>query len=153
MSIAAAAKATPLDQPNVNVPVVDPRTGLFTMPEFLRQQRLRNYVVGMGRIIPCLCAGTNVLTLTPNGNAGEDGESPTIEKYVFGDAFLFWAANNSTGAVTGTVVPKTGVLSTIKVYKTNGAAQAGAGDVVQNSVYVAYYAPHLDSNAGGLVLK
>ena len=153
MSIPTAAKPTPIDRPNANIPAVDSKSGHWTIDELQRQTKLRNYVVGGGRIIPCSCAGTNVLTLTPNGHGTEDGESPLLEKYVFGDAYLFWAENNSTGAVTGTVVPKSGTLATLKVYRANGATQAGSGDVVANSVYLAFYAPHLDSNAGGLVIR
>ncbi len=115
--------------------------------------QMRGYVNGAGRIFACSATGTNVITLTPNGHGDEDGTSPTLEGYCFGDAFVFWAENNSTGAVTATVVPKTGTLATIKAYKTNGAAQAGSGDVVANSLYVAWFNPMLDSGNGGLVLK
>lgn len=153
MTIPAAAKPGPIDQPNANIPAVDPDTGLYTLQELQRQQQVRNFVVGMGRIIPCSCTGTNLLTLTPNGHGSQDGESPLLEGLKFGDVFPFWAENTSTGAVTMTVVPKSGILSTLKVYKTNGSAQAGSGDVVQNLFYVAHYVPILDSNAGGFVLK
>ena len=153
MSIPTAAKPTPLDRPNANIPAVDPKSGHWTIDELQRQTKLRNYVVGMGRIIPCFATGTNVITLTPNGSGTEDGEGPLLEGYKFGDAYLFYAENTSTGSVTATVVPKSGSLATLKVYRANGATQAGSGDVVQNSVYIAFYAPHLDSNAGGLVIR
>ena len=160
MSIVSTAKPTPL-------PPLRTISGGFTASDIAGNpasksldisaeaalERMRNYVNGGGRTFACLCTGTNVLTLTPNGHGDEDGVSPLLEGYRFGDAFLFWAQNTSTGAVTGTVVPKSGTLSTLKVYKTNGAAQAGSGDVVANSVYWAVYAPHLDAAAGGLVLK
>lgn len=147
MTIPTDAKPKPLDLPNYNVQAVDPRTGLFTSEELQRQQKLANYINGGGRIIPCSASGTNLITLTPND------ASPLLAGYSFGDAFAFYAAESSTGSVTMTVVPRTGVLATLKAYKTNGAAQAGSGDVVQNSVYIAYYAPHLDASAGGFVLK
>lgn len=109
--------------------------------------RVRDYVNGAGRLIPCSAAGTNIVTLTPND------ASPSLEGYMFGDVFVFWAENNSTGAVTMTVVPKTGSLSTLKAYKTNGSAQAGNGDVVSGLLYFATYHPLLDASAGGFVLK
>lgn len=153
-TIPTAAKPMPIETPNANAPAVEPRTGLYTMQELQRQNKARNYVVGMGRIIPCSCTGTNVLTLTPNGNGSQDGESPLLEgDYKFGDTFLAVAENTSTGAVTATVVPKTGTLPSLKVYKDNGASQAGSGDITQNLLYSFQYAPHLDGNAGGFVRK
>jgi hypothetical protein len=160
VSIPTDAKHTPLDPPNASVPAVDPRTGNYTNPELMRQQKARNYVVGAGRIIPCSCstptspADPNALTLTPNGSGGEDGEGPLLEgDYKFGDVFLFWADATSDGPVTATVVPKKGTLPTLKAYVDAGANQADSGDVVSGSVYMAVYAPHLDTNAGGFVLK
>ncbi len=110
-------------------------------------QSLRDFVNGMNRVIPCSAAGTNVITLTPN-NA-----SPLISKYVDYEVFVFTAANTSTGLVTMTVVPANGSLATIKAFKNNGAAQATTGDIVAGSVYLAIFADHLDSNAGGFVIK
>ena len=154
MSIPTAAKPTPIPLPNANIAPVEPRSGLWTPAELQRQVRLRNYVVGMGRIIPCLCvSSSNVLTLTPNGSGDEDGEGPNIEGYRFGDMYLFVADASSTNSVTGTVVPKSGTLATLKVYKASGATQAGNGDITANNVYMAVYAYHLDSNAGGLVIR
>lgn len=127
--------------------IVDPKTGLST-PYFLQlMQQLRADMLGAGRIIPCSATGTNILTLTPNP------VSPLIQGYRFGDCFPFIAENNSTGAMTGTVVPAVGSLSTLKLYKTNGAAQAGAGDVVAGLLYVAWFVDSLDSANGGFVLK
>ena len=160
MSIVSAAKPTPL-------PPLRTIAGGFAASDIAGNiasksldisaeaayERMRNYVNGGGRTFACLCTGTNVLSLTPNGHGDEDGVSPLLEGYRFGDAFLFWAQNTSTGAVTGTVVPKSGTLATLKVFKTNGAAQAGSGDVIANSLYVAWYIPILDGNVGGLVLK
>lgn len=166
MSIAAAAKHTPLPPlrsigsalstvPSLDFtgkPMSSPRPAEDLAAEGALE-RLRGYVNGGGRIFACMATGTNVITLTPNGHGDEDGVSPLLEGYRFGDGFLFWAQNTSTGSVTATVVPKTGVLTTIKVYKTNGSAQAGSGDVVANSGYIGYFFPHLDAGAGGLILK
>lgn len=148
MSIPTAAKPKPLAPPNDNIPAVDPRSGLYTMPELQRQQTLVNHNNGGGRIIPCSCVSdSNVLTLTPND------ASPLLEGYRFGDMYLFVADANATGAVTGTVVPKTGALSTLKFYITGGAAQAGSGDITAGRVYIGVYVYSLDSNAGGIVIR
>jgi len=148
VTIPTAAKPTPLDPPNANVPAVDPRSGLYTMDELLRQQKVRNYVVGGGRIIPCSCVSlANVLTLTPND------ASPLLEGYRFGDMYLFVADVGSTGAVTGTVVPATGSLATLKFYIDGGASQAGNGDITAGNVYLGVYVYSLDANAGGIAIR
>ncbi len=152
MSIPAAAKHTPISGAQADISYLQ-EGGAFSPRGLSQQDAVRNYVNGGGRIFACMATGTNVITLTPNGHGDEDGVSPLLEGYKFGDAFLFWAAETSTGSVTATIVPKSGALDTLKVYKTAGSAQAGAGDTVQNSVYFLVYAPHLDSNAGGFVLK
>lgn len=154
MSIPADAKPTPLNRALAHWPVVDKATGLYSPQELDRQERARAYVTGMGRIIPCSCSTTsNVLTLTPNGHGTEDGEAPLIEGYRFGDIYLFVADASTTASVTATVVPKTGTLATLKVYITNGAAQAGNGDITSGRVYMGVYAYNLDSNAGGIVIR
>lgn len=153
MTIPSAAKSTPIDPVNAKLPAVDRATGFYTMEEVQRQNKARNYVVGMGRIIPCSCAGTNTLALTPNGSGTEDGEGPLIEGYRFGDVFLFVAAETSTGSVTATVVPKTGTLATLKVYINGGASQAGSGDITQGRVYLGVFVYSLDANAGGIVIR
>ena len=152
MSIPAGAKANPLSSVSSIMPLTD-RNGQPTVQAQGTLEQLRGYINGGGRVFACLAGGTNVISLTPNGHDDEEGVSPTLSGYLFGDAFLFYAANTSTGSVTMTVVPMTGVLGTLKAYKSNGATQAGSGDVVANSLYIAYYVPILDSNAGGFVLK
>jgi len=148
MAISAFAPR-PIDPIIESLIAFDVRSGRPTnkhLVELLRQLRDQN--LGGSRIIPCTATGTNVLVLTPNHPV-----APVIERYNDFDAFAFVAANNSTGAVTATVVPATGTLATIKVYKTNGAAQAGAGDVVAGSFYLAFFVDALDAGAGGFVLK
>ena len=147
MTIAAAAKGTPIPKPNAVVQFVKP-DGTLTAHAMELLNAFREFIVGMNRVTPCNASGTNTITLTPIV-----GACPLIEKYVDHEVFAFTAAETSTGSVTATVVPRTGTLSTLKVYKTNGSAQAGAGDIVQNSVYLLLYADHLDSAAGGFVLK
>lgn len=79
--------------------------------------------------------------------------SPQVKDYYSYWSFAFVASDNSTGAVTATVVPRTGVLDTLKVYKDNGASQAGNGDIIADLFYVLYYVDALDSGNGGFVLK
>ena len=149
MTIPTAAKLTPIPAVNARVSYFGP-DGLPTQEALTLFDRWRAYNLGGGRVIPCDATGTNLITLVPTD------ASPLLEGYRFGDAFLFWAENDSTGSVTAKVQPKstsTYTLATLKVYITNGSAQAGAGDVVASSLYLAYYSPIQDSNAGGFVLK
>ena len=101
----------------------------------------------MNRLTPCNASGKNVITLTPLT------ASPLITGYVDYEIYSFVAAQTSDGSVTGTVVPESGSLATVKFYKTNGSAQAGAGDVVAGSLYLGIYNDALDSGNGGIVLK
>jgi len=146
MTITAAATGTPIAKPSGALRFVD-ENGMLTDHGLQLLTGWREFIVGTNRIIPCNASGTNVITLTPLTSG------PLIEKYVDYEAFAFTAANNSSGDVTATVVPRKGTLATLKVYKTDGAAQATTGDVVANSVYLALYADHLDGGAGGFVLK
>ena len=102
----------------------------------------------MNRITPCnAVTASNVITLTPLES------SPLIEGYRDFEIYGFVADATTSGSVTMTVVPRTGALATLKAYKTNGATQAGSGDVVSGSFYLAVYCDHLDTLAGGFVLK
>ena len=147
MTISTAATATPITKPNSVFPFIDLATGNLSEHGLQVMSQYYNFIVGMNRITPCNATGTNVITLTPLA------ASPLIEGYKDYEIFSFVAANNSTGAVTATVVPKKGALATIKVYVSNGSAQAGAGDVVADSLYLAVYNDALDAGAGGLVIK
>lgn len=147
MSISTDATAAPISKPNGMFPFVDIQTGCLTEHGLKIFNQYYNFIVGMNRITPCNATGTNVITLTPLD------ASPLIEGYKDYEIFAFVAANTSSGSVTGTVVPKKGALATVKVYKTNGSAQAGTGDVVAGSTYLAIYNDALDSGAGGLVIK
>lgn len=146
MTIPAAAIGSPIAKPNGTVAFVDDK-GVLTQSGLQLLSEYRDFIVGMNRVTPCNASGKNLITLTPLT------ASPLIEKYVDYEIFTFRAAQTSDGSVTATVVPKKGALATVKVYKTNGTAQAGSGDVVADAVYMAIYAEHLDSGAGGLVLK
>lgn len=144
--VAVTAIQTPIPKPNEQAPFVD-ANGVLTLHGLTLLTKWHNRMVGTARLIPCEATGTNVITLTPLS------PSPLIEKYDAFDTFVFAAVETSTGSVTATVVPKSGTLATLKVYKTDGAAQAGAGDIVDNSVYFFVFADHLDSANGGFVVK
>lgn len=148
-----AARPTPINSVDAKVAQVDPKTGLPSVSGLRQQDNLRRYVNGAGRIIPCSASTTsNVITLTPND------ASPLLEKYVFGDVFVFWADATTSGSVTAKVVANPGqpgstALAALKVYTAANGAQAGAGSVVSGSLYQAFYVPTLDGNAGGFVLS
>jgi len=147
MTISAAATGTPIPKVNSLVQFVDPKTGVLSEHGNQLLSAWYNFIVGMNRITPCNATGTNVITLTPLDAA------PLIEKYTDFEIYGFTAANTSTGTVTATVVPKKGTLATLKVYKTDGAAQATTNDIVAGSFYWLVYVDSLDTGAGGFVLK
>lgn len=147
MSIATAAKGTPLSRPDGIIPVVDIQTGCWSQRGLQLLNQYYNFMVGMNRLTPCNAAGKNVVTLTPMD------ASPLIEKYVDYEVYTFVAEQTSDASVTMTVVPRDGALATLKAYKTNGAAQAGSGDLVAGSLYFAIYNDALDTAAGGFVIK
>lgn len=146
-AIPNSARPSPLIALHRSLPLVDQKTGFQTQIAQQTLEAWRNYILGMGRIVPCSAAmGSNLITLTPND------ASPSLEGYRFGDCFPFWAPATSTGAVLATVMPKTGALATLNVYVQNGAAQAGSGDLTINLLYLAAYLPISNANAGGFVL-
>jgi hypothetical protein len=147
MTIASAAIPTPIGKPNQVVPVVDIKTGCLTEHGIQLWSQMYNFIVGMNRIIPCNASGTNLITLAPLD------ASPLLKQYADYELFAFVATNTSSGAVTMAVAARDGSLATLKAYKTNGSAQAGSGDVVSGSLYLAIYNDALDAGAGGFVLK
>jgi hypothetical protein len=147
LSISTAATLSPITRPNGQFPFIDMTTGCLSEHGLQVMNQWYNFVVGMNRITPCNATGKNVITLTPLT------ASPLIEKYADYELFAFVAEQTSDASVTATVTPRKGTLDTIKVYKTNGSAQAASGDVVAGSLYLAIYNDALDSGAGGLVIK
>ena len=147
MTIPSASMIEPLSRPSIHVPIVDPDTGLLTQHGAQLLDEYRSFMSGMARVISCDATGTNVISLTPVSTA------PKPKRYNSHDIYVARAAGSSSGVVTATVVPENGTLATLKVYKTNGAAQATTGDVVADSLYLFIYAEHLDGGAGGFVLK
>lgn len=147
MSISADATGSPIKKPLGDFPFTDPDTGKLSEYGLQLLNTWYNFIVGMNRLIPCNAGGANIITLTPLT------ASPLIEKYTDYDVFTFVCLNNTSGPVTMTVVPKNGTLATLKVYKTNGSAQAGNGDITAGLLYFAIYNDALDSGAGGFVIK
>lgn len=148
MTIAAASQQKPLPFLDQGQAIVDPKTGLPTNYFMQLMQAWRGNANGCARIVPCNASGTNLITLTPTHPV-----APVLDRYRDFDVYAFVAAATSTGSVTATVVPASGTLATLKAYKSGGAAQAGSGDVVKDSLYLAIFNDALDSGNGGLVLK
>lgn len=131
------------DRPRANLPFVDPKTGLLTNVGLHNLDQIWQQVAAGFVIVPCVISGTNILTLTPTlATVG----GTTLANYM---TFAGVIANTSTGAVTAIL----GTLPAIKVFKSNGAAQAGAGDLVATSLYLFTYNSALDAAAGGFVAK
>jgi hypothetical protein len=141
------APASPIPRPNSQFPFIDIKTGSLSEHGNQLLSAWYNFIVGMNRTTPCNATGTNVISLTPLD------ASPLISAYVDYEIYSFVAANTTSGAVTMTVVPKSGTLATLKAYVGDGATQANTGDIVAGSLYLAIYNAALDSAAGGFVIK
>ena len=102
-------------------------------------------------ITPCVASSAaNLISLTPLLHE-EGGAS-----YGSGMAFWLLADATSTGLVTARVKrpgSATDYLSTAKVLKSDGAAQATTGDIVSGSGYLFIYDPALDGGAGAFIMK
>ena len=146
MTIPASAAVPPLTNFSQAVAITD-STGKLTQNGIQTLQALVNFLTGMNRIVPCNASGTNVITLTMLQT------SPQIPQYSDFDTFRAVAANTTTGPVTALVATPSGNLATIKVFKTNGSAQAGNGDVTSGLLYDFTFVDSLDSGNGGFVLR
>lgn len=149
MSVSGHAPPT-IDPVVESLLAADPKTGAPSKVLVALLTQLRDYILGSGRIVPCDASGTaNAIVLTPNNPV-----SPIMSGYAEHDGFAFTASASSSASVTASVISRDGnSMGSLKVYKTAGAAQAGNGDVVIGSFYVAFYVSSLDSGNGGLVLK
>jgi hypothetical protein len=131
------------------VPIIDIRTGQFTDYGAMVFEELWRQVVAGFVTVPCIITNAgNFYTL--KARLHKEGAAS------YGDHMIFAGVPTagSTGAVTACVSDAEGnALATVKVYKTNGAAQAGNTDIVANSFYLWCYVAALDGGAGGLVLK
>lgn len=152
MTIPASARPTVPTAANLRIPIIDPKTGAPNPTGINVLTDLLNYIQGSSRLIPCEETGTNVLALV------QLPVSPLISQYNDYDVYQFVAAATSTGLVTADVTvvqgqTVQGTLATLKVFKTNGAAQATTGDVVLGSQYELSYVNSLDGGLGGFVLR
>jgi len=146
VTIPAAAQIPSLLQPAQRNPFVDD-TGLLTNNGWQVLQGTFGFVNGTCRTIPCNASGTNVITLTMLQ------VSPLVQGYYDFDTYRAVAANTTTGTVTASVVTPQGTLGTIKVFKSNGSAQATTGDIVSGLLYDFTYVDSLDGGNGGFVLR
>jgi len=146
VTIPATAYVTPLTSFTQGVAITD-SSGKLTQNGIQTLQQFVLFLNGMNRIIPCNASGVNVITLTMLQT------SPQIQQYNDFDTFRAVAASTTTGAVTALVVTPSGALATLNVYKTNGSAAAGAGDITAGLLYDFTYVDSLNSGAGGFVLR
>ena len=152
MTIPASARPSTPSAANRAINIVDPETGNLTSNGINVLSDMLNYYIGSSRVIPCEETGTNVLALT------QLSISPLIKQYNDYDIYQFVAAATSTGLVTANVTLVSGAvtqgtLATLKVFKTNGAAQATTGDVVLGSQYELTYVDSLNGGLGGFVIR
>lgn len=133
--------------PAARLPFVDPKSGMLTIPALqLLQQHAQALTGGVPAIPSTAAHSSNKFTLTPYSN------SPQFANYFDFQPFHFAAPASSTGPVTATVTPLTGLLDTLKVFKDNGSAQATSGDIQANNIYSLTYHSSLDSGNGGFIL-
>lgn len=147
MTVPVASAVPTLQNPSLQSALVDTKTGNLTQNGYGTLQAVSGFVNGMARIIPCNASGTNIITLTLVA------QTLLVRQYSDFDTFRAVAANTTTGTVTALVATPSGNLGTIKVFKTNGSAQATAGDITANLLYDFTYVDSLDSGNGGLVLR
>lgn len=132
--------------PNSRIQLVDPKTGVLTVPGLQFLQQIWTQIVDTNSITPCTATHTNnQYNLTPFPTP----PSFNLAAYADYEVYSFVAPFTSTGNVTAQV----STLGIINVYKTNGAAQAAAGDIVINSLYLLIYNSNLNTAAGGFVAK
>ena len=146
MTIPASAQDNPLLAPAQRISFVDDN-GILTNNGWQTLQGMYGFVNGTNRVVPCNASGTNVITLTMLSN------SPLVHGYFDFDTFRAVAAATSTGSVTALVATPQGNLGTLKVFKTNGSAQAGAGDITIGLLYDFTFVDSLDSGNGAFVLR
>lgn len=148
MTVSSAATAKGIIPPNGQIPLINPQTGAPSSTGIAFLQQIQSMINGLSPTVTCNATfATNVYTLTPIVPA------PAVPSYLDYWAFAFVAPATSTGLIMATVVPATGTLSTLQVYKNNGATQATSGDIVINMFYLLYYVDSLNSGDGGFVLK
>lgn len=126
------------------------RNGILTPEGFSILNQMWRQIVAGHVIIPVdITFSSNLYTLVPKLH--EEG----AQNYGDHMAFFGKAPAASTGSVTAKVQSASGlkVLPTLKVYKTNGTAQAGNTDIPINTYWLWIYVAALDGGNGGFVLK
>lgn len=146
MTIPAALQVPSLLQPAQRTAFVDDGD-ILTSNGWQTLAGMFNFINGTNRVIPCNATGTNVITLTMLS------VQPLVQGYYDFDTYRAVAANTTTGLVTASVATNSGALATIKVFKTNGSAQATTGDITTGLLYDFTYVNSLDGGNGGLVLR
>lgn len=132
--------------PNPRIQLVDAITGILKYNGLQFLQQVWAAIVNTSQITPCTCTNsTNVYTLTPFPTP------PAFQQQPYADfqMYSFVSNHTSTGLVTALVAG----LATIKVFKTNGSAQATTGDITSGLHYLFTYVSTLDSGNGGFVLR
>lgn len=147
MTIPESAQTNPIVAPNPGLRFTDER-GYLTGPARIALQQIHNFIVSMNRVIPCdAVSDTNVITLTMLSS------QPQVNGYASYDTYGFVADDTSSGDLSAMVITNQGTLSTLNVYKDNGATRASTGDVVLDSQYFLTYVDSLNSGTGGFVLR
>ena len=134
-----------IQPPSRRIQLTD-KEGILTYPGLQFLQQLWAQIVGTNQVLPCSATNTSndyTLTTFPVPPTGQ------VLEYADYIIFTFVSPFTSTGACTANI----NSLGDLNVYKSNGAAQAGAGDIVINSLYFLIYNSNLNSSAGGFVLK
>lgn len=98
--------------------------------------------IGLGIIYPCTATGTNTVALTPLSGW------PSFNTYTNNLAFIFNAANTSTGTITVNVAG----VGALNLYLPDGVTQAASGSLASGKTYVIVYVSTLNSNAGGFLI-
>lgn len=151
MTIQSTAVSKGLTPPNASIPPVNPKDGSWTTAGLSLIQQMFNVTNGLTPTVTCNATfAANVYTLTPVAPA------PLVPGYVSYWSFAFVAPADSTGLISATVMPNTGGLATLAVYKDNGATQADSGDILAGSFYILYYVDTMGptgSTYSGFVLK
>lgn len=146
MTIPAASQVPSLLQPAQRIGFVD-ENGVLTNNGWQTLAGMFNFINGTNRVIPCNASGVNVITLTMLQ------VSPLVQGYYDFDTYRAVAASTSSAFVTASVVTPQGALAVLKVYKTNGSALAGSGDIAAGLLYDFTYVNSLDGGNGGFVLR
>jgi hypothetical protein len=135
-------------QPKEDFKFINLDTGRLTPYGVQTLEQIFNQVAAGPGVVPCEAVTTgNVIALRPRMH--REGAR------IYGQHFLwaFTADATTSAAVTAFLTDGINPLATIKVFKTNGAAQAGLNDIIAGSSYLLLYDGALDGGNGGLVLK